>query len=294
MAARWIAFSIGLWLIAGAAWARQTGADDERDLGREVLGIFESSCAECHDPGSDDPKAQRYWDGARDLGSLASLELIDLEDPEFSIVYEEVCEDRMPPTGDGYDPLGVEQKATLLLWIQTGAPAARPVAAPEDENGTGTPPPTENDAPPAEREELTIVGKLHPLTVHFPIAFVLGAAALEALAVLGVRRARDAAGFLIAFAALSAPLAAFCGWQAGDASSTRHTDVLQLHRWVGVATMAVSILLWLSSRSRGKDGSGTLAKLYYPQLAIAVALVSYGSHQGGILSRGPDYLPLPW
>ena len=140
-----------------------------------------------------------------------------------------------------------------------------------------------------------LLGNVHILAVHFPIALLLLAAPLEAAAVL-----RSSAEFAFAaranffVGAAAALLAAGLGWIAasnshftGDAAS-----ILEWHRWLGTSLAVVAVVggVALLVEHRGHR-CGTL--LFRTILIILPLLIPLAAHLGGSLVYGPNHLALP-
>ena len=128
------------------------------------------------------------------------------------------------------------------------------------------------------------LGRLHPVIVHFPIAFF--PAALFT-AVVGRTRQGFAAPvqFLVAAGGIIAPIAAVLGWL--DAMSADPDPLLTVHRWlgtiIGIAGFGLAIWAW---RKPGKDrGAAMLVAL----TVITAAIVVQGWY-GGALVHGFEHL----
>lgn len=128
------------------------------------------------------------------------------------------------------------------------------------------------------------LGRLHPVIVHFPIAFF--PAALFT-AVVGRRRPAFASPvqFLVVAGGIIAPIAAVLGWV--DAMSADPDPLLTFHRWLGTATgvggSALAIWAW---RSPQEDrGPGMIIAL----AVITGAIVVQGWY-GGALVHGIDHM----
>ena len=112
-------------------------------------------------------------------------------------------------------------------------------------------------------------GRLHPLIVHFPIAFF--PAALFT-AIVGRRRPAFAAPvqFLVVAGGIFAPIAAFAGWFAGIGADP--DPVLTYHRWLGVAVgvLGAALGVWAWRRPWEDRGAGMILALTLMTIAIAV------------------------
>jgi uncharacterized membrane protein len=139
------------------------------------------------------------------------------------------------------------------------------------------------------------LGRLHPLSVHFPIAFFCLAALAELLFLLsGSNFFRDGARFNVAFGALSAPLAAFLGWCSGSAAVFPGdlADILTLHLRLGLTLAALALLTgFLSERTPLREEAGR-ARAYRAALLITLGLVMATGFLGGKLVYGPDHYTL--
>ena len=112
-------------------------------------------------------------------------------------------------------------------------------------------------------------GRLHPLIVHFPIAF-FPAALITAIA--GKRRPSFAAPvqFLVVAGGIFAPIAAGAGWLAAMASEPE--TVLNYHRWLGVAIAfaGAGLAIWAWRRPWEDRGAGMILALTVMTVAIGV------------------------
>ncbi|PPK86055.1 putative membrane protein [Neolewinella xylanilytica] len=121
------------------------------------------------------------------------------------------------------------------------------------------------------------VGRFHPLVVHLPIGFLLLAVVLEWWP---GRTARPAVRIAWTLGAVSATVAAVCGWLL--AAESGGGDTLFWHRWLGVSVAALSMGgIFVTSRG------GRLAKAYG---IVVAAVLGLAGHLGGSLTHGEDYL----
>lgn len=112
-------------------------------------------------------------------------------------------------------------------------------------------------------------GRLHPLVVHFPIAF-FPAALITAIA--GKKRASFAAPvqFLVVAGGIFAPIAAGAGWLAAMGSEPE--PVLDYHRWlgVGIGLSGAALAIWAWRKPSEDRGAGMILALALMTIAIAV------------------------
>lgn len=135
-----------------------------------------------------------------------------------------------------------------------------------------------------------LVGKLHPMLVHFPIGLVLAAAGAEIVAIQTRRPVwRTIALVNVRAGAVMGAMTVFAGWALASAPLVEPSRLLTWHRWTGVAAAASAIAAALVSiRSRGS--SGRSAFVYRAALFGAAALVAIAGHLGGTLVWGTDFL----
>ena len=199
--------------------------------------------------------------------------------------------------------------ASVMLMIgMAGAPAVahrdhpkkpaaeRPVATAERAGpamAVVAPPAGTSDERPVDRSRMSTMerlldwlGRLHPIIVHFPIAFF--PAALLA-AILGRKRPAFAAPmrFLVIAGGTVAPIAALLGWL--DAGFNPATDdwLLQTHRWLGtgIGIGGAALAWWSLKKPAANSGRWMIALLTAVTVAIAVQ-----GWLGGALVHGADHL----
>ena len=137
---------------------------------------------------------------------------------------------------------------------------------------------------------MVLIGKLHPMLVHFPIALVLAAAAAELLAII----TRRASWRVIAVASVRAGAAtgvvtAIAGWLLTSAPFIEPTPSLTLHRWTGFVGAASAMAAALMSM-RPQVQSNRSVFAYQATLFGAAAFVGIAGHLGATLVWGPDFL----
>jgi len=313
--------------------ADETSADVEQtaeDVPAQVFAMLQVRCAECHTPEAEDPKAVRDWDTAEDLAATVE-QLVEPGSPDLSDLWLVVDEDEMPPEDSDIGLLTAEERKLLHDWIADGAPLGAfgggvqetPGGTPDSGGGgtdadvgeesgdaigqdpganPGASPGADADEDSSEEAESSRwpevrawLGRTHPSMVHFPIALLLAAALAETLVLMGARGLLPAVRFCVILGFLGSAAGAYVGWVLGESASKTLEPELTWHRWVGVGTAALALLLLVVSeiRVRQKGPSPWTARMRWLLLLTAVA-VSWAGHLGGILTYGEDYLSLPW
>jgi uncharacterized membrane protein len=127
------------------------------------------------------------------------------------------------------------------------------------------------------------LGRLHPLLVHFPVGILCVALLLE---LLDWKRKsaglRDAIHLIAWIGAFSAVVSVIFGWLLA-AQDDVSGENLEIHRWAGVATMALAVLAALSLRLKSRSNFRAL-------LFLTVFGVTFAGHYGAMLTHGDDYL----
>ncbi len=134
-----------------------------------------------------------------------------------------------------------------------------------------------------------LLGRLHVLVVHFPIALLWMALAAEFLRVVRRREERSTTAFAcLSVGAFSALVAAGLGWIHAEAEPLGRSleETLFLHRWTGVATAGLALFTWILAVLRQ-------GRAYRIALFATVVLVTSGANFGGELVYGEDYLRAP-
>jgi uncharacterized membrane protein len=139
---------------------------------------------------------------------------------------------------------------------------------------------------------MALIGRLHPMLVHFPIGLVLVAAVAEVVAMttglwdwraVAVANVRAGAGFTIG--------AVIAGWWLAASPGIEATSSLEWHRWLGtIAAVAVFGAALATAGARAR--SPFAVWVYRITLFWAAALVAVTGHLGGLLVWGADFLRL--
>lgn len=136
-----------------------------------------------------------------------------------------------------------------------------------------------------------LLGRLHPLLVHFPIALLIVAAAVEFPRLFARRREPSSAARLcLAVGAITALAAAGAGWLNADFDHAESTgSTLFIHRWLGITAAAIALIALLLGRAAARPRPFLVP--YRLVLIISALLVTVVGHFGGMLTYGPDYIP---
>ena len=130
------------------------------------------------------------------------------------------------------------------------------------------------------------LGRMHPILVHFPIAFF--PAALFT-AIIGRRRPAfdKPVQFLVIAGGILAPVAALLGWLDGGVDWTTDDALLRAHRWLGTAIglMGAALAAWAWRRPDTDRGVGMISCLAVITLAVVVQ-----GWFGGALVHGMDHM----
>ena len=136
---------------------------------------------------------------------------------------------------------------------------------------------------------MALVGRLHPLLLHFPIALLLFAALAELLSLA----ARSPEWHLVAVANVRAGAAlavatAGAGWLLATSRMVEVSPTLEWHRWLGLmaalaAVAAALATIGIGDRPRRRP-------VYLIALLSAAALVAVAGHFGAVLVWGANFL----
>ncbi len=139
---------------------------------------------------------------------------------------------------------------------------------------------------------LQLSGRLHPLVLHFPIALLLLAAAVE---VVRCFRADPRLGrltvFLLTLGTLGAVAAAGTGWVFARESHPEPAlrATLHWHRWLGIATAGLATIAWASARRYADDPRPTRRWISRLAVWLAATVLVITAHLGALLVWGADY-----
>lgn len=130
------------------------------------------------------------------------------------------------------------------------------------------------------------LGRLHMVVVHFPIAMIIGAFAIELFGLWRKRRDyQHVAYVMLIVGALGAIAAAFLGWFAGGFYLTDRNPILMTHRWLGTGIAALSLLLVLMAGASRRTPDKS-RRLLLVLLGLAVTAISIQGFLGGTFMHG--------
>lgn len=137
-----------------------------------------------------------------------------------------------------------------------------------------------------------LLGRLHPVLLHFPVALLVFAAVLE-----GLRGFRDseflgrATAGLFGLGALTALLTVGTGWllAAHEHIRSDQRTVLELHRWLAVGTAVWAIGAWGCARAWREATSPGRIWTRRAVAALTLGLIIASAHAGAVLVWGKDW-----
>lgn len=167
------------------------------------------------------------------------------------------------------------------------APKEEPAAKPHDHSAHES-----NVSADDMTESVSIadwLGRLHPVTIHFPIALFLAAFAAEILfALTQGEMFRHALRFCLWGGATSAAIAAPLGWMFAASGATEEGWILEAHRYSGTAALILGLaVLWIAERAEREERSRLLLRA---SLSIQALLIGSVGFLGGSLLYGFDHL----
>jgi uncharacterized membrane protein len=137
---------------------------------------------------------------------------------------------------------------------------------------------------------MALIGRLHPLLIHFPIALLIVAALAEVVAMVTADdRWRTLAVGNVRAGALFALLATIAGWRLALAPEMEGAPLLEWHRWLGTVAAGAALAAALATGGvRPRSARGGLT--YRIALFAAGTLVAVTGHFGGQLVWGANFL----
>ena len=132
-----------------------------------------------------------------------------------------------------------------------------------------------------------LFGHFHPMLIHFPLAFLLGGAALEAWQVLRGEAASPFARTLLAMGASAAVVAASAGLALfrPEDFAQRLLAAGRIHRLLGLTATGLSLAA-LAISAGGSGPTGRRLVLYRMSYVLAALVVGMTGHYGGWMVFG--------
>jgi uncharacterized membrane protein len=138
---------------------------------------------------------------------------------------------------------------------------------------------------------MALIGRLHPLLVHFPIALILIAAVAELVATATrMPEWRAVAVANVRAGAVFAMVAAVAGWLLGSSRLVEASAGLEWHRWFGLAAAVAAVVAALTTGSVVHNPPARRMWVYRGAVFCAAGLVSVAGHLGAVLVWGADFL----
>ena len=275
-----------LLLAALGCRAAETDAEGVKVAGK-VREIFEAKCVDCHGPELPRPKGKFGY--VIDLKRVAANpEYIVRGHPEKSDLFDMVFKEDMPGEDASVPPLTKDEKDLVRRWIEAGAPEPPAVEHP----AAAVVPSGAEMRMPVWKRALRMLGRLHPVSTHFPVALMFVAVFAEAL-VWWTRRETwsPTVRLLVVLAALSAVAAVALGWINAYFTSYvgQSASILGWHRWLGTGTGVWSVVCAVLV-TLGKCEEGTKDRQRFRgALLLGAGLVGVTGFLGSALIYGLDH-----
>ena len=136
---------------------------------------------------------------------------------------------------------------------------------------------------------MTLIGRLHPLLVHFPIALILAAFGCELVSVaIRLREWHVAAVANLRIGAAFAVGSVIAGWIFARSPMVDLSPALEWHRWVGACATLAAVGAVLSADSSANNSPRSIW-MYRSALGAAAVLVGVTGHLGGVLVWGAHF-----
>jgi len=263
-------------------------APQVRGTGDEVWNVFASKCAGCHGPDVAKPKGRFGY--VLDLRRVArNPEMVIPYRPDKSELWLLVKQNEMPPANSPHGALAPAQKEVIRSWIAAGAPdasAATVDARASIRSELASPAPMELAS--ADRI-LRLLGKLHLLLVHFPIALVVAAGVGEVLSVWHRNPLpSESVRYCLRLSALAVIPTVGLGWLfAAAGNGAGSPELLTAHRWLGTTAavwLVITAVCAERDACRGARSHGVRLLL-----GSGVVITALAAHLGGLLGRGADF-----
>ncbi|HTG99770.1 MAG TPA: DUF2231 domain-containing protein [Vicinamibacterales bacterium] len=139
---------------------------------------------------------------------------------------------------------------------------------------------------------MALIGRFHPVLVHFPIALIVAAFGCELVSMATrLREWHVAAVANLRIGAVFAVGSAIAGWIFARSPMVDASPSLEWHRWAGACATLAAVGAVLSARSSAQSSSRSIW-IYRSALGAAAALVGVTGHLGGVLVWGAHFFRL--
>lgn len=136
---------------------------------------------------------------------------------------------------------------------------------------------------------LQLLGRFHPLLVHFPIGLLVVALFMEVLTIGGKRKGlREGTHLIVCLGAIFAIFSALFGWLLRTQEGYTG-DLVDNHQYAGIATAVLAIITVVLLRA-SLNGKLPDFRWYRAALVVTVVLLSIAGHLGATLTHGEEYL----
>ena len=134
-----------------------------------------------------------------------------------------------------------------------------------------------------------LLGRFHPLLVHFPIGLLVVAFVFELFTIGGKRQGlRDGIYWMVCIGAATAAVAALMGWLLRNYDDFTG-DLVNYHQYMGIATAVLGVITALLLRNVVNKKLPDY-RVYRFGLFITVVVLTIAGHLGANLTHGEDYL----
>jgi uncharacterized membrane protein len=282
--------------VAQPLWAQDpVPAESGIDFALEIKPLFEASCIRCHGP------EEQEGDFRIDEKERV-LDYVDAGDGSFSDLYLHLTGaddyELMPPEDEG-GPLPADQIAKIKRWIDEGVvwPDSVALVMPPKEVIDQVKEEVRQVQAQKDKQDgngqlfLEIVGLLHPVLLHFPVALLIGGAFFALFGMRGESPLADAAYYCLWLAAWTSVLACLSGWwfafdkNYNDWQSFGFNRSIDIHRWGGITVSVLAFLLaFVAAGARRRDPYGSGASWKFGMILLAV-LTGFVAHHGGKMTH---------
>ena len=130
------------------------------------------------------------------------------------------------------------------------------------------------------------LGRMHPFSVHFPIAMFFGAVGVELFGLWRRNKEYQRAAFvMLTVGAIGAVAAAALGWFAGGFYWTDRNPILMIHRWLGTAIALFALLLvYLTARAQQRPEQPR--GIYWAMLGLMTIGIAVQGYLGASFMHG--------